>query len=78
MRLEQTRAVFILATISLFCLSNAASQTRMTSGPEGRNKPGFVYDSARKKFVLFGGFGRRGEGIKGDTWEWDGDHMDAG
>ena len=26
----------------------------------------------RKKFVLFGGFGKRGEGIRGDTWEWDG------
>ena len=50
----------------------ADSQTNIASGPGGRNKPGFVYDSARKKFLLFGGFGGRGEPTKGDTWEWDG------
>lgn len=60
-----------MAAVLLICLTNAIAQT--VTGPGGRNKPGFVYDSARKKFVLFGGFGaKRGEGIKSDTWQWDG------
>ena len=29
-----------------------------------------VYDSRRKKIVLFGG--HEGENVFGDTWEWDG------
>ncbi|MBS1806835.1 MAG: hypothetical protein JST84_01430 [Acidobacteria bacterium] len=66
------KARLTLATI-LLCLSGIAeAQTQPASALGGRNKPGFVYDSARKKFVLFGGFGKRGEGIKGDTWEWSG------
>jgi hypothetical protein len=58
--------VLILATVFLCADAD--------TGPGGRNKPGFVYDSDRKTFVLFGGFGKRGEGTRGDTWEWDGAH----
>lgn len=66
------KKTFLRATVFLCLLGNAAAQTQSAPEPGGRNKPGFVYDSARKKLVLFGGFGKRGEGAKGDTWEWDG------
>ena len=66
------KAILTLASIFLFLPSTAVSQTNVASEPGGRNKPGFVYDDARKKFLLFGGFGGRGEGVHGDTWEWDG------
>src|SRR3712207_1785692 len=63
--------VFAAAAV-LLLLGRADSQTSTAPSPGGRNKPGFVYDSAKKKFLLFGGSGQRGEGVKGDTWEWDG------
>lgn len=66
------KAILILPLLLLILIGNGYSQTNLTLEPGGRNKPGFVYDSARKKIVLFGGFGKRGEGIRGDTWEWDG------
>jgi len=41
------------------------------SGPMARSMSGAVYDSRRKRIVLYGG--NRGiEDLKGDTWEWDG------
>ena len=46
---------------------------RVVSGPPPRSDAGMVYDSARKRIVLFGG--RRGSPDNsdlGDTWEWDG------
>lgn len=53
-------------------LGKVTAQTATDAEPGARNKPGFVYDSERQKFVLFGGYGKRGEGIRDDTWEWDG------
>ncbi|MDX2151920.1 MAG: kelch repeat-containing protein [Bryobacteraceae bacterium] len=41
------------------------------SGPPGRCVAAMVYDSRRKKVVLFGGQDVQGEQL-GDTWEWDG------
>jgi hypothetical protein len=42
------------------------------SGPVARGLSGAVYDSRRKRVVLFGGVGNKGyEELKGDTWEWD-------
>jgi len=48
---------------------------RATTGPAGRYGHAMVYDSARRKIVLFGGFnlGVFGCCFLGDTWEWDGD-----
>jgi hypothetical protein len=43
------------------------------SGPVARSLSGAVYDTHRKRIVLFGGVGNKGyEELKGDTWEWDG------
>ncbi len=42
--------------------------------PSARAEAGMVYDSARRRVVLFGGY-RTGGGERvrlGDTWEWDG------
>src|SRR4051794_10329753 len=42
------------------------------SGPVARGMSGAVYDSRRKRVVLFGGVGNKGyQELKGDTWEWD-------
>ena len=41
------------------------------SGPAARELSGAVYDTRRKKIVLYGGLSPK-EGRKGDTWEWDG------
>jgi hypothetical protein len=42
-------------------------------GPTARSLSGAVYDSRRKRIVLFGGVGNKGyEDLRGDTWEWDG------
>src|SRR5688572_7048268 len=68
------KIIFGFTIILFFLISTVVSQTNSVSEPGGRNKPGFVCDSDRKKFVLFGGFGKRGEGIRGDTWEWDGEN----
>lgn len=38
--------------------------------PSARTNAGMVYDSARKRIVLFGGYGPGG--YKSDTWTWDG------
>lgn len=56
------KTLLTFTAVLLFCFSSALAQTTALSEPGGRNKPGFVYDSARNKFVLFGGFGKRGEG----------------
>src|SRR5262249_37224870 len=43
------------------------------AGPAARSLSGAVYDSRRKRVILFGGVGDRGyEDLRGDTWEWDG------
>ena len=43
------------------------------SGPTARSLSAAVFDSRRKKIVLFGGVGNKGyEDLRGDTWEWDG------
>ena len=48
---------------------------RLTSGngawPDGRADARMVYDSTRKKIVVFGGVNTR-NGRLADTWEWDG------
>lgn len=36
-------------------------------------EPGFIYDSGRDRFVVFGGSGGRGQ-VNGETWEWDGEN----
>lgn len=41
----------------------------MEKGPSGRSNHAVAYDSARKRLVLFGGYGG---GFLDDTWEWDG------
>ena len=43
-----------------------------TTGPTARAWHSMVYDSARKKVVLFGGWTPRRGTIFGETWEWDG------
>ena len=53
-------------------VGHAVPPVDVPAGPGGRNKPGFVYDSARKSFVLFGGFGSGSPGLHDDTWEWNG------
>jgi tetratricopeptide (TPR) repeat protein len=42
------------------------------SGPEGRQAFAMIYDSRRKKTVLYGGMGTSLEKTFGDTWEFDG------
>ncbi|MBI1853562.1 MAG: hypothetical protein HYR85_24765 [Planctomycetes bacterium] len=42
-----------------------------TPGPDGRVHFSMVYDSKRKRVVLFGGFGED-KRYHNDTWEWDG------
>ena len=42
------------------------------SGPDGRQAFAMIYDSKRKKTVLFGGMGASLNTIFGDTWEYDG------
>jgi hypothetical protein len=39
-------------------------------GPTGRDHHRAVYDKARDRVVLFGGW--NGESLENDTWEWDG------
>lgn len=40
-----------------------------SAGPGARISPGAAYDSKRGVVVMFGGIG---DGVKGDTWSWDG------
>jgi hypothetical protein len=62
-----------LAAIALLLVIwHAQSHADAVAGPGPRNKPGFVYDIARRTFVLFGGFGGRGPEVRGDTWHWNG------
>ena len=42
------------------------------TGPLARQNHAMVYDSARQKTVLFGGFTAQGPMSFNDTWEWDG------
>jgi dienelactone hydrolase len=42
------------------------------AGPEGRQAFAMIYDSKRKKTVLYGGMGTSLEKSFGDTWEFDG------
>jgi len=58
----------VLACAMLAALAGAEGPVQ----PGGRNKPGFAYDEARKKFVLFGGFDGTACKVCGDTYEWDG------
>ena len=39
-------------------------------GPGPRISPGYTYDSKRGLLIIFGGLGN--DGMKGDTWSWDG------
>jgi hypothetical protein len=51
---------------------DGSSWIELTSGgPPPRTKGSFVYDSSRKKAVLFGGVNADDKNID-DTWEWDG------
>lgn len=46
-----------------------------TDGPASRSLSGLAYDTKRNRLVLFGGVGKTGyDDLKGDTWEWDGNH----
>jgi hypothetical protein len=42
-----------------------------TDGPSGRNEPLLVYDRARERIVLYGGWKGRNP-PEADTWAWDG------
>ena len=44
-------------------VGHAVPPVDVPAGPGGRNKPGFVYDSARKSFVLFGGWDVTARGV---------------
>jgi len=50
------------------------TQAKPTTSPPARHSSAMVYDSARQRVVLFGGYDsvNTGPGILGDTWEWDG------
>jgi hypothetical protein len=61
-------AVIVLTLVTW----HAESRADAVAAPGPRNKPGFAYDVARRSFLLFGGFGDRGQGVRGDTWRWDG------
>ncbi len=43
---------------------------RTTDGPSPRMLPGYAHDSKRGMLVIFGGLDK--EGVKGDTWGWNG------
>ena len=44
-----------------------------SAGPSARSLSGAVFDSRRKRIVMYGGVGNKGyEDLRGDTWEWDG------
>lgn len=45
-----------------------------SAGPGARSAHTLVYDSARRRVVLFGGGDQQGR--FGDTWEWDGERWD--
>jgi hypothetical protein len=75
---------FYDVTVSNFCGTTQSSafplvladcdplwQLAATSGPGPRSFGAMVYDSQRKKVVLFGGGDPVGHPL-GDTWEWDG------
>ncbi|MEM7199223.1 MAG: kelch repeat-containing protein [Planctomycetota bacterium] len=51
--------------------SAAGWMRRSAFGPPPRTQAGMVYDSARRRVLLFGGRSFLG-GLRGDTWEWDG------
>jgi hypothetical protein len=44
---------------------------RQDMGPQRRLSHAMTYDSDRKRTMLFGG--SPGNGLSGDTWEWNGD-----
>ena len=47
---------------------SGATWTAMSSRPSSRGYSSMVYDSARNKLVLYGGYG--GAVYLGDTWEY--------
>jgi hypothetical protein len=49
----------------------AWSELELEDHPSRRGSPAMVYDSERKKVVLYGGFGPDRQELN-DTWEWDG------
>ena len=46
----------------------------LAEGPTARDHHRAVYDRARDRIVLFGGW--NGESLEDDTWEWDGSHWE--
>ena len=50
------------------------------STPPARAEASLVYDSRRRRLVLFGGYrtGAAGRERLGDTWEWDGKRWSSG
>jgi len=44
--------------------------TAVDAGPDERTQASFTFDSARRRFVLFGG--SRQAGLTQELWEWDG------
>jgi hypothetical protein len=45
--------------------------TRPGPGPDRRRSASLAYDAGRRRLVLYGG--NDDTGVRGDTWEWDGD-----
>src|SRR5439155_703100 len=52
------------------CLLEQAVVIRPGGAPPGRHSELLVYDGARQRVVMFGGYTL--DGPLGDTWEWDG------
>jgi len=52
--------------------SNWKNVTPSTGNPPGRRWHTMAYDAARKRVVLFGGYGNNAPYYLNDTWEWDG------
>ena len=50
----------------------AWSELSLANHPSQRGSPAMIYDSERKRIVLYGGFASDRQD-RNDTWEWDGD-----
>lgn len=61
----------IVISLVVLCLCEQVRLAPLTSPPSARYQPAIVYDSGRKRVILFGGIEKSGQHL-GDTWEWDG------
>jgi N-acetylneuraminic acid mutarotase len=54
------------------CMEERWTKIEPSNKPEGRGDSAMVYDSTKKKFILYGGWGNR-SGLQSDTWVYDPD-----